>query len=179
MHADGRQEGLWVLRAQCGDREALECLLRSVQPSLRRYLARLVEPADADDVLQETLLTIARKLSSLHQPALFRRWAFRIANRAGLHYLKKRRRWSDRVAADLCIDDVPAIGTDVDDWRIVNLLATQQISPACRAVLMLPFDEEMPLAQVAAVLELPLGTVKSRLAYGLAVLRGRLGERRQ
>jgi RNA polymerase sigma-70 factor (ECF subfamily) len=56
------------------------------------------------------------------------------------------------------------------------------LSPASRAVLMLHFQEEMPLAAVAAVLELPLGTVKSRLAYGLAALRrqysGNRGESR-
>jgi hypothetical protein len=42
---------------------------------------------------------------------------------------------------------------------------------SARAVLVLHFQEEMPLAEVAAILELPLGTVKSRLAYGLAALR--------
>ena len=44
------QEMQWVLRAQCYDREALEALLRSVQPSLRRYLSGLVGATDAADV---------------------------------------------------------------------------------------------------------------------------------
>ena len=48
------QEAQWVLRAQCGDREALELVLRSVYPSLLRYLQRLVGSTDAEDVLQET-----------------------------------------------------------------------------------------------------------------------------
>jgi RNA polymerase sigma-70 factor (ECF subfamily) len=46
-----------------------------------------------------------------------------------------------------------------------------------RAVLVLHFQEEMSLAEVAAILELPLGTVKSRLAYGLAALRRELGKK--
>jgi RNA polymerase sigma-70 factor, ECF subfamily len=132
-----------------------------------------------DDVLQDTLLVIARKLPSLHEPERFRPWAFRIANRAGVHHLKKSRRWSDHCEPDVAINDVPAIGTGIDEGRIVNLLAAYEISAACSAVLTLHFDEQMPLAQVAAVLEIPLGTVKSRLAYGLAVLRRRLGERRR
>lgn len=45
------QEALWVLRAQCDDREALELLLRQIQPALRRYLASVVGASDADDVL--------------------------------------------------------------------------------------------------------------------------------
>jgi RNA polymerase sigma-70 factor (ECF subfamily) len=48
------------------------------------------------------------------------------------------------------------------------------ISPASRAVLVLHFEEELSLPEVAAVLELPLGTVKSRLAYGLTALRKHL-----
>jgi RNA polymerase sigma-70 factor, ECF subfamily len=53
------------------------------------------------------------------------------------------------------------------------------ISPASRAVLVLHFTEDLPLPDVAAVLEVPLGTVKSRLAYGLATLRKQLGGHRR
>ena len=52
------------------------------------------------------------------------------------------------------------------------------ISPASRAVLVLHFEEELSLPEVAAVLELPLGTVKSRLAYGLTALRKQLTKQR-
>jgi DNA-directed RNA polymerase specialized sigma24 family protein len=47
----------WVLRAQCHDREALEALLRSVQPSLRGYLSAVAGPTDADDLQQDVLIT--------------------------------------------------------------------------------------------------------------------------
>ena len=177
MPGDERQEGLWVLRAQCGDRVALESLLRHVQPALCRYLAKLVGAPDADDVLQDTLLLIYRKLSSLREPELFRPWAFRIAHRAGVRHLEKRRRWSGQLATSGSMDDVPAASTPHDEGRIANALASYGISAACSAVLTRHFDEHMPLAQVAAALRIPLGTVKSRLAYGLAVLRRRLRER--
>ena len=52
------------------------------------------------------------------------------------------------------------------------------LSPASRAVLVLHFQEEMQLDEVAAVLEIPLGTVKSRLAYGLKAIRQYLSEKR-
>ncbi len=52
------------------------------------------------------------------------------------------------------------------------------ISPASRAVLVLHFQEEMTLLEVAAILEIPLGTVKSRLAYGLAAIRKQLTKNR-
>ena len=177
MPGDERQEALWVLRAQCGDRVALEALLRHVQPVLGRYLARLVGPPDADDVLQDTLVLIYRKLSSLREPERFRPWAFRIAHRAGVRHLEKRRRWSLELNADVSIEDRPAVSTLHDHQRISGALESYGLSAACAAVLTRHFDEQMPLAQVAAVLGIPLGTVKSRLAYGLAVLRKRLDKR--
>lgn len=73
-----------MLQAQFDDREALELLLRAVQPALRRYLAGLVGEADADDVLQEVLVIVYRRLRDLENPELLRPWAFRIASRAGL-----------------------------------------------------------------------------------------------
>jgi hypothetical protein len=54
--ATSQQEARWVLRAQCDDREAVEHLLRSIQDSLRRYIAGVVGPSDADDVLQDVLV---------------------------------------------------------------------------------------------------------------------------
>jgi DNA-directed RNA polymerase specialized sigma24 family protein len=62
------QEMQWVLRAQCHDREALEALLRSVQPSLRRYLSGLAGATDADDLLQDVLVLVVCKLGMLEEP---------------------------------------------------------------------------------------------------------------
>src|SRR5215831_12593820 len=89
-----RQEAQWVLRAQYGDREALELVLRAIHPALRRYLQGLVGASDADDVLQDVLIAVARKLGGLAEPELLRPWAFRIASRAGVRHLKRERRWS-------------------------------------------------------------------------------------
>ena len=56
------QEALWVLRAQFGDREALQLLLPSVQPMLYRYLRGIVGASSADDVLEDVLVVLYRKL---------------------------------------------------------------------------------------------------------------------
>ena len=173
------EEARWVLRAQCDDREALELLLRHIQPSLRRYLTGVVGLSDVDDVLQDVLMILYRKLRWLHAPELFRPWAFRIASRAGFRHLKKRRRWSGHVQEQPSLNDLPAADVPIDAGPLQELLSTNQISPRCRAVLALHFQEDMSLAEVAAVLELPVGTVKSRLAYGLAALRKTLGDVRR
>ena len=173
------EETLLVLRATCDDREALEALLVSVQPSLRRYLVSIVGVEDAPDVLQDTLVQICRKVRWLEQPECFRPWAFRIASRLAFRHLRQHRR---RSAASTQEDLLDTIATSaeiepIDESLLDELLAHPALSPASRAVLLLHFREEMRLAEIAAILELPLGTVKSRLAFGLKTLRTHLGRR--
>ena len=166
------QEMQWVLRAECRDREAMELLLRSVQPSLHRYLTGLVGSTDADDLLQDVMVIIIRKLGGLEDPQVFRPWAFRIASREAFRHLRKRRRWVDEDEAQLHSVAAPEVRPSGE--LLQRLLATDRISPASRAVLSLHFQEELSLPEVAAVLDIPLGTAKSRLAYGLASIRKHL-----
>jgi RNA polymerase sigma-70 factor (ECF subfamily) len=172
------EETLWALRAQCGDREALEQLLRSVQPTLYRYVRRLTGETDADDVLQDVLVAIARNVIWLVEPRLFRPWAFRIASRASFSQLRRIRRRGVEENAEVVLASLPAPEGPPDDALLAELLDGNLLSPASRAVLVLHFQEEMQLDEVAAVLEIPIGTVKSRLAYGLKILRRYLAEKR-
>ena len=167
-----------MLRAQCGDREALELLLAGVQMPLRSYLRSLVGSTDADDVAQEVLILVYRKLRWLEAPDAFRPWALRIASRVAFRHLKKARRWREQVDENDALEELPAHATPPSPELLQRLIATDGISPASRAVLVLHFQEELSLPEVAAVLAIPLGTVKSRLAYGLAALRKQLGEPR-
>lgn len=160
-----------MLRAQVGDREALELLLRSVMPSLRQYLGGLAGSAGRDDLLQDVMVIIIRKLGSLQDPQVFRPWTFRIASREAFRHLKKRRAWMEKHEDDFHLDDLPTPEIHPSGKELRRLLAIAKISPASRAVLMLHFQEDLPIAEVAAILDIPLGTAKSRLAYGLASIR--------
>lgn len=166
MTADVHQRAL-VLRAQSGDRDAFDALLRDVAPQLMRYVERVVgEKALAEDVVQETLIAIVRKIAWLSDAALFRAWAYRIASREAFRALKKKRRFAESID-EIAIEEAPP-----DPWQRERLLESlDRLSPASRAVITLHYLEEMPLSEVAAVLDLTIGTVKSRLAYGLARLR--------
>jgi len=165
------QEAARVIQAQCGDRAALEQVLRHVQPPLHRYIVRLVGRTAADDVLQDALIAIARKLSWLENPVLFRAWAYRIASRAAFAHLRKERRHAREETGEDVLEALVAPAARPSDEGLRALLDSAALSPASRAVLILHFQEDMPLAEVAAVLEIPVGTVKSRLAYGLTALR--------
>ncbi|HEY8671625.1 MAG TPA: sigma factor-like helix-turn-helix DNA-binding protein [Terriglobales bacterium] len=179
MHAPSHPEELsppdqtlLVLLAQAGDRDALEQLLRNSHAPLRRYITRLAGADLADDILQETSIQIFRKLPFLREPAVFQAWVLRIASRIAISHLKRAHRWQP-------LDDSP-LGTFTSnpdlagppDGAFFSLL--DQVSPASRAVLLLHYQHDLSLEETAAILDIPVGTAKSRLHYGVATLRKHL-----
>lgn len=166
-----KQEIFLVLRAQAGDREALDELLKLVQEPLYRYIVNLVSSrALAEDILQEVFILIYRKLSWLREPEVFRPWAYRIATREAFKQLKRERRWMDSSVDETALEEMPAPAIYAPTPEQISQLI-EQVSPASRAVIVLHYLHEMQLDEVADVLGLALGTVKSRLAYGLGSLR--------
>lgn len=163
------QERRLVLRAQSGDRDAFDSLLHGLGAPLLRYVTRVMgDAALAEDVVQETFIAIVRKIAWLEDASLFRAWAYRIASREAFRVLRKRR----AVIVEPIGEVEATLEQPSDPWQRERLLASlEQLSPASRAVVTLHYLEEMPLSDVAAVLDLPVGTVKSRLSYGLAQLR--------
>lgn len=170
-----KQQIFLVLRAQAGDKEAFNELLKSIQHRLFSYIYRLTgERALAEDVLQEVFIIIYRKIKWLENPKLFSAWAYRIASRASFQKLKTERRWTEQIRDEEILKLAPAVEThEVYEpeliARIPDFLA--ELSPASRAVIVLHYLEEMSLSQVAEILDIALGTAKSRLAYGLENLR--------
>jgi RNA polymerase sigma-70 factor (ECF subfamily) len=173
-------ESIRVLRAQSGSREALDQLLREVQVPLWRYVRGVVRnDALADDVLQEVLAQVARKLGDLRDPRLFRAWAFRIAARRAYRALKGERAWrSVHVDDEAALASAAPSGPEDAEWpggaaeRIPRLL--DALPPAARAAVELHYLGELSLQETADALAIPVGTAKSRISYGLSALRARL-----
>jgi len=175
-----KQEIWWVLRAQSGDREALNDLLKAVQEPLYRYIFNLVRQQHlAEDILQEVFIRIYRKLSWLNEPELFRPWAYRVATNESFRHLKREARWSDQIRDEDALRAIPSPPLpEVCAPELLERLPQliENISPASRALIILYYLQEMSLDEVAVVLDIPLGTVKSRLAYGLKMLRRQVQE---
>lgn len=173
--ATSERESWWVLQAQSGSHEALNELFKSVQDPLFRYIVSLVRDQHlAEDILQEVFIRIYRKLRWLQEPEAFRAWAYQIASREAFRYLKRERRWSDQVRDEETLTALPSDAHESEFPReLVETLPqlVGSLSPASRAVVVLFYLHEMSLVETAAVLEIPVGTVKSRLAYGLQSLR--------
>lgn len=162
-------ESWLVLRAQAGSRPHLERLVVTAHGFLRGRLAPLFdEPADAEDVLQDVLFTICRRLGTLNDVRLFRPWAHRIALRAAWKAINRRRRERQR-EEPIDLDALSAAVPDPPDGDLIAML--QQVSPASRVVLTLHYLDGLTLEATAAELGVAPGTVRSRLAYGLKQLR--------
>jgi RNA polymerase sigma-70 factor (ECF subfamily) len=170
---DARGTVWLVLRAQAGDRAALEALLAHADGLLHPYATLMLRDADAaEDVLQDVLLLVYRKLATLREPRAFAAWARRIASREIFRALRGQRahdQLHDELPPELPDGAEPPEPPDGLLQRLPELL--QRVSPASRAVLALHYIDDLSLDETAAVLDLPVGTVKSRLAYGLATLR--------
>ena len=173
MPAPDAALALRVALAQSGDRAALDRLLRDHQHALYRHARTIVRDEDlALDVLQASLLLIARRLATLREPRWFRAWAYRITTREAVRAARRRGRET------LLFDDaIPVEGLDTpmpDDAAELAELCTSAIDrlpTGSRIVVRLHYQDGLTLAEIAEALELPLGTVKSRLAYGLARVR--------
>jgi RNA polymerase sigma-70 factor (ECF subfamily) len=178
--AASQRESLWVLQAQSGSHEALNELFKSVQEPLFRYIVSLVRDQHlAEDILQEVFIRIYRKLRWLREPQAFRAWTYQIASREAFRYLNRERRWSEQVRDENTLAALPAHEPREFPRELIESLPqlVGNLSPASRAVVILFYLHELSLVETAAVLDIPVGTAKSRLAYGLEKLRRTFEER--
>ena len=165
--------------AQGGDREALEILLRRHHGRIWAVCRRLAgNDADAADATQEAMLLIVRRIGTFDGRARFTTWAHRVATNACLDELRRRNRRS----ADALPDDDPTTGAGIADrGPSVGSEVTGRLSVDA-ALAQLPEDFRVPVvlrdlgghdyAEIAEILDIPAGTVRSRIARG----RSRLAE---
>lgn len=151
-----------VMDCQSGRVKALEMLVSRWQKRLWRYAYHLTGNSEAAwDVTQDSWLGIIRGISRLNDPARFRPWAYRIVTNKAHDWMRKKPKVPQGQA------DYVAQGQQSERRRSAmssNLHSILRLLPAqCRTVLSLYYLEEFGLAEVASILGIPEGTVKSRL----------------
>ena len=178
-HPPGPSDGELVRAAQDGDRAALEALLRRHHDRIAALCRRVCgNDADGADATQEALIAMVKGLARYDGRAAFSTWAYRVATNACLDELRRRSR---RPLPGLEADD-PALRSsgagDVADAvsaRVDVDAALAQLSPEFRAVVVLRDLCALDYAEIAEVLGLPPGTVRSRIARGRAQLADHVG----
>ncbi len=151
----------WAQAARDGDPVAVTALVRATQSDVRRLCAHLVDAASADDLAQGTYERALRALPSYQARAPFRLWLLSIARRTCADALRRRtrrRRLLTRLQGGL-EDTVPDRSGDV---LVDDLLA--RLDPDRRAAFVLTQVLGLSYADAAAACEVPVGTIRSRVA---------------
>ena len=174
MKADDRDNELAAAAAK-GNRAALDELLRRNSSMVHAVCRRvLANPDDALDATQEALIAIARRVETFDGRSKFTTWCYRVATNAALDEARRRGRRplpvevvSERRAAGPSLDEEVANQLDID-------AALAQLSPEYRAAVALRDLVGLDYAEIAAILDIPPGTVRSRIARGRAALAAQL-----
>ena len=174
------EDELLVLRCREGDADALNTLLNRWQEPLWRHAYRLIgEESTAWDVLQEALLVIARDIRRLEAESAFGAWAYRIVSHKSKDWLRQHVRRRDReirFATQLQLEAEGAAEPPPDEERLQRALP--KLDKADQTLLRLRFQEDFSIEEIAHMLGVPAGTVKSRLHYAKQRLRSLMEEQR-
>ena len=175
--------------AQAGDRDALEALLRRHHDRWWALCRRLAgHHADAEDALQDALIAIARGIRRYDGRAAFTTWSYRVATNACLDELRRRRRRpipdvpeslgvgtsSDGPGGAVSAPPAPAAVEAVADRLDIDA-ALAMLPQDFRAAVVLRDLCDLDYAEIARVLGIPPGTVRSRIARGRSQLADLLG----
>jgi RNA polymerase sigma-70 factor, ECF subfamily len=173
---DAASDGALADRAQGGDREALEQLLRRHHDRIAALCRRMCDnDADAADATQEALIALVRGLDRFDGRAAFGTWAYRVATNACLDELRRRSRRPlvgldgapEPVSAG---DPAAAVAASLDvDAALATLPPDFRVAVVLRDLCALDYRE------IADVLQVPVGTVRSRIARGRAAVAAHLG----
>jgi RNA polymerase sigma-70 factor, ECF subfamily len=193
--AIANEDSALVAELQAGSERAFAELIAQYHQPLYSLIARsLQDPADAADITQEVFIKVFRNIRSFHGDASLRTWLYRIA----LHEASNQRRWWSRhkrqevaMEAPYCSrceadadDDGPSLGSTLADAgcspfdfasqqevRVRVEAALREVPEAFRTVVVLREIEGFAYEEIAEILGVNLGTVKSRLTRGRAALR--------
>jgi RNA polymerase sigma-70 factor (ECF subfamily) len=172
-------------RLQQGDIQDLQLLVERYHGPLLGYLYRLTggDEALAQDLVQETFLRVLHSIDLYQYPRRFKPWLYTIATNLGRdHYKRLATRQSvpmpDSIIeqADNRLQAVPEAFMIAQDEATRVKTALLQLPDLQREAIMLRYYQGLALVEIAQVLSVPVGTVKSRLSLGLKRLQSLLGE---
>jgi RNA polymerase sigma-70 factor (ECF subfamily) len=160
--------------ARGGDHSAFAALVRQHEKSVYSVAWRLLNRADlAEDIAQDTFLQLYRHLDRIVSGTHLRFWLLRVATHFSLAQLRR--------VQPIAVAELPEIvderdGPEASDPALMRRLqaAVATLPPVPRVVMLLRYQEDLDLAEIADVLEIPINTVKSHLRRSLHAMRAQL-----
>ena len=165
-----------VRRAQQGDRGAYSDLVRQHHTGVINVIYRMCSDSQiAEDAAQEAFIRAWMNIGKYKPKSAFRNWLYRIATNAALDILRKDRPEMDIDDVYMASSTVGPEGSLVTQQRAEHVQqAVLALPDASRAVLVLREYEGLSYKEISESLEIPIGTVMSRLNYGRNLLREQL-----
>lgn len=164
-----------VVRAQRGDHQAFASLAVATGDRLHAVALRILRDVElAEDATQQALITVWRDLPQLRDPDRFEAWSYRLLVRACYVEGRRRRRWGPnlRLLPNDAATSSAALSVVADRDQLER--GFRSLSIDHRAVVVLHHYLDLSLEEVAETLSIPMGTVRSRLHYGMRGLRAAL-----
>ena len=163
-----------VRQAQRGDREAFGLIAADVATRFLAVSRRILRDLDlAEDATQQALVAIWRDLPQLRDPARFDAWSYRLLVHACYAEGRRSRQWWPNLRI-LPADEPAASGVDTVVQRDELETAIRRLSVDHRTVFVLHYYADIPAERVAQILEIPVGTVYSRLHHAMRAMRAAL-----
>ncbi len=167
-----------VTKAQNGDRNAFSELVCAYSQGVLNVVYRMCGNQQlAEDAAQEAFIQAWLRLSSFRPRASFRSWLYRIAVNAAIDMLRKEKRILPNAVEDLnLVASTPSPEAMLASGERAELVAkaVAALSNASQAVLILREYESLSYNEIAETLEIPMGTVMSRLSYARKLLKEKL-----
>ncbi len=164
-----------MIRARNGDRAAFGLLAAGLATRFLAVSRRILRDVDlAEDATQQALVAIWRDLPQLRDPARFDAWSYRLLVRACYAEGRRTRTWSPNLRVLPADEPAESGGLEAIIARDQLETAIRRLSVDHRTVLVLHHYADIPLERVAQILEIPLGTVYSRLHHAMRAMRAAL-----
>lgn len=163
---DGGREREVVTRARAGDKRAFASLMeRYGQPVLSLCYASTLDPADAEDLAQDVFLAAWRGLPRFRGESGFSTWLFTLTRNACVDRAR-RAATRPRLATEREQQDIAALGDDGEPRRTAHAIldAAAGLTPPLRQALLLRDVQGFSYDEIAAVQDVPIGTVRSRIS---------------
>lgn len=185
-----REDSELVARAQTGDAAAFDALLMKHSPRVYALVYHMTaNHHDTDDILQSVWAKVYRSIGGFRRESQFYTWLHTVASNTAINFLRNRNRHrgmnlddldsgilQDKEFAELRAASTPVRDADLGDLQRKINEAIQQLTPDHRAVVTMFDIQDMPQADIAKILRISEGTVRSRLFYAHKQLQTMLSE---
>jgi RNA polymerase sigma-70 factor, ECF subfamily len=163
-----------LMQARAGDRQAFATLVRSHQGSVFSIGLRMLNRRDAaEDLAQDVFLQLYRKLDTIESLQHLGFWLRRVAANLAIDWLRRAPYSATQPLDEMSEVSAPQADSDpLMSRELIRLLG--ELPPHPRVVMLLRYQEDRDVAEIAAMLDMPVNTVKSHIKRSLTALRGRM-----